>query len=574
MKTKTSHLGFLIATLIGLAFGLRLASQVGGAHGGDQRGVSHLLDEATGTDDSRVANGSALEELERATAGNRHRPTPDHRDHRFTPHDGETCVAFRIDSEDGAPLSNAHAALFAVEDDRPRFPADAESKSDSNGIVYARTEIAGELYVTAFAPGFQPLTRRVKTSAIESLELSPFVLQRGATIRGRVTAGDTALPRAEIEATVDATGDPAKLEGGSIAWRLGHFAWSNARTETAADGSYEFSGLDAGPHTLRIRTVRQRNVAIDVSKVQPLHALAPDPKADFDVPAARLELSFKTSSAPLCCVEVQIEAGDRQFTRRTDENGQIAMMIQPALAYPVTAGRGGYTTMHTQLHGLIDGERSAHTIELEPQKVLATVIVDDQETAGGPSGVFTFHPRFPAQGNVDFTRTVTRDPESKKFKIEGVPSGPWRLTLRGGQMLQPAVMDVQNPTTPLYLNCDADTVVDVPASGSVDVTMSVVTRGYARVNARNALGQVLDVRPRMFDGDGDELEVVLTRGRDQAAPWGIQANASERTNFVYSTLCGGPVDLLLARDGFEDAKVRIVLQPGQITPVDVTMHPR
>jgi hypothetical protein len=108
---------------------------------------------------------------------------------------------------------------------------------------------------------------------------------------------------------------------------------------------------------------------------------APDSAADFQLPAARLDLEFTSTSGPLCCVDVQFQIDDRHFARTTDDEGRLSISLSPALAYPLVAARGGYSTIRTQIRGLLDGESLAQKFAFEPQTTQATLVVDDHGTA-------------------------------------------------------------------------------------------------------------------------------------------------------------------------------------------------
>jgi hypothetical protein len=334
--------------------------------------------------------------------------------------------------------------------------------------------------------------------------------------------------------------------------------------------------------------VRQRDVAIDVQKVAMLHASAPGEAADFELPAARLDLSFEASGTPLCCVEVQIEAGERQFTRRTDELGRIGFMIQPELVYQLTAGRNGFTTKRTQLRGLTDGEHRPEKIALEPQIERATLIIDDGGTAGAERATFELRPRFlSGQKHPEVERTVERDPRTRKFSLANVPTGSWRVTMRSGSPL--------TSNDSVTSNCDQDVVVDVPESGSIEAAVTIVRRGGLRVAARMQNGtRVTPSSVQLLDPDGDAIDgvsvlgnpissrdvtVFESRSKVVVAVNDTEGNVLDRVYggaplFVYSSWCAGSADLVVAADGALPSTVRVSIVAGQVTPVDVVLRPK
>lgn len=538
-------------------------------------------------DSTRLARADAAVELDRADARptleplakgpeRAHaRPRPSLDDERYTPGPDDVCLAAIVEDANGHVPLGARVAVFAVDDERPRVPALSQTKAEDGGLAYARAHGATDLIVVAFAPGFVPETRRMRAEAGTRSELDPFVLRRGETIAGRVVAGGGPLARAQVDAEARATSLAIECDGGPLGWRHGRFVWARASAETREDGRYECSGLESGEHTLWIATVRQRDAAIDVSLVPRLHASAPGIDADFTLPGAWLELSFEAERRPLCCVEVQIQAGDRQFMRTTDERGRIRMRLQPAAIYPLVVARSGYSTRHLELRGMSDGEHGAQTIELTPQKVLATLEVDDQRTSGVDEAVFRFHPRVAVMGQPDFEVGVQRDRATGRFVIAGVPSGSWRITMRSGRRLIDPSASWRSDAG-FYSNCDAETLVTMPDEGTTRVTMTTTTRGHVAVTARTVSGTRILADCALVDVRGDPVESVVVGPRvpDLDTAFRDATTNVDEPTMVYAPVCAGVVDLVVSREGLRPVRQRVALVAGRVTEVDVTLLPR
>jgi len=571
MNSKAT-LGLLLFTLGGLLVGAWLAAEIGV----DREGAK-ALPVGAGADETGVTSSGAGEiALVRPVAPARDhvRPALDLQSPRFAPTADRSRFGGWVEDAASRPLANAHVALFALVDDEPVFPALEEAGVDSNGIFYTSASRNAPMVLVAYAPGFAPATRRVDGELGARRELEPIALASGESISGKVVAGGEPLARAEIQARLEGATRVAKVQGGGLTWRDCRFAWAVQSAETSPDGVYSIGGLLAGRHAVCISTVRSHDAAIDTQKKGERIASAPALGTDFELPAARLELAFKNTAGPLCCVEVQLEAGDRHFTRTTNEFGKLEVKISPALAYPITAACGGFRTVHTQLRGLLDGERLEKVIELEPQQVQATLVVDDAGTAQSGDASFVFHSRFPARNEADFERTVMRQASTKQFQIENVPSGSWRVTMKSGRRLP--LSATTHATVGLWTNCDQDLLVDVPDTGVVRANVSILARGYAQIVVKNAQGRRVEGAFELRDVRGEPVEFATTPNRVANLDMPIQDSTIDITwpTLLYSAFCGGGGDLTISREDSEPITRRIQLLAGQVTPIEVELHAR
>jgi hypothetical protein len=576
---RSSHPTLLLVVLAGLSAGLWLAAHTGGTAAKGQG----LEPEGAPTSATSADRAETLLDAPEEATSVRTRPRREPRNVPLVPKPGETWLSVTFETQDGSMPKGARIAQFTTEDGHPVFPPFATFAAGDDGAVAVCTKVEQDCDVVLFAPGFEPASQHILATSTGKIDLE-FVLERGATVSGRVTAGDVPLPRAEIEALAVAPGYEARVEGGSLGWRAGRFVWCAARGETGADGTYAIRGLDPGEHKLRMCTVRQRNVAIDVQKVATLRANAPADDADFVLPAARLDLTFESSGAPLCCVEVQIEAGDRFFMRRTDEAGRLGFLIQPELAYGITAARFGFTTVHTQLRGLTDGEHRPEKLALEPQQELATLVIADNGTADADRVSFDLHPRFPTgDAPADMHVDAVRDPSTRKFPIPNVPSGSWRVTMRSGSPLWTGI----GASSQLRTTCDQDVLVQVPDHGSVEAQISANERGGLLVSTQGADGAPIEASVRLLDKLGVPVEGTLVlkpppvpavradTGRIVAparAPQGAEIQPGRVA--VYASWCAGTADIEVSAPGMETVTKRVAITVGELTPVSVVLRPK
>ncbi|MBL8859757.1 MAG: carboxypeptidase regulatory-like domain-containing protein [Planctomycetes bacterium] len=499
---------------------------------------------------------------------------PAHDDARCTTRTDESVLAASIRDESGVHIADARLVVFTLVDDAPRLLGAVEAKCSGDSYACVRSAADGDVLVAAFAPGFVPMARRVTNAIGERLDVEPFVLKRGESITGRVRIGREALARAEVEAVACSACDVLELGYLPIAWRYDRFVWVKPYAETALDGSYTIRGLEPGEYKVRLRTVRHKDVAVDVSKALPVRIEAPAENVDFELPAARLELLFQSESNPVCCMDVQIEAGDRQFTRTTGDDGRLSILIQPALAYPIIATRRGYETRRTQVRGMIDGERVAHTIQVDPQKVFATVHIDDSGDAGVNEATFVFQPRWPLMHGSAFERTVRREVTTGEFLIPDVPSGAWMVTMRSGRGIKVTSSAEGRSLLSLRSNCDSEFALAVPDTGSVKARVAVKKRGAVRLVVRDENGRRIQAHGKLVDAHGGELDAALIKSEDNIRFGGPFADNTDDPTFVYPLACEGPFELLVYEDGYEMERVKLQLQPGSVTSLDVRLRAR
>ncbi len=581
---RTSNPTLLLVVLAGLSVGLWLA-----AHTGGTAAKSPGLEPEGALAAARsVDRHDSVLDAPAPTTPVRTRPRRDVRNVPLVPCAGETCLSGTFVTQDGFVPGHAQVALFTIEDGHPVFPPFATFAAGDDGTVRLCTKLDQDCDAVLFVPGCEPASQHVLATSTGAIDLDPFVLEHGAAVSGRVTAGDVPLPRAEIEARATAPGYEARVDGGTLGWRAGRYVWAASRAETGSDGTYTIRGLDPGKHDLRLCTVRQRNVAIDVQKVATKRANIPAADVDFALPAARLDLSFESSGAPLCCVEVQIEAGDRLFMRRTDEAGRLGFLIQPELAYGITAARFGFETIHTQLRGLTEGEHRPETLALEPQSELATLVVQDNRTAGLDQATFELRPRIPVVGmQVDVRENVSRDPSTHKFVIPNVPAGSWRLAMRSGLPLKPGAH--------LSRNCDSEKIVQVPDHGTQEIEMSASERGGLSVRVKSTNNAPVDATFQLLDDSGqalddltlldrlpipgEALKSVSVRAEEGRTYW-IEEEHAYTTPFtpgevrLYASWCAGAPTLRVTAPGMETVTQRVSIVVGELTPVNVVLHPK
>lgn len=484
----------------------------------------------------------------------------------------EATITTTLEDENGKRIGGAHVVLFECDANGPRTRDFVESATADDGRACVRTKWTGTLLVAVFATGFATTARRVDSAVGSRVDLEPFVLERGAEIAGTVLVGGQPLARAEVVIATCLGCDVLEVGGLRYAWRTDRFVRASTTAHTDAQGNYAATGLDRGEHVVRLLTVRQRDVAVDVNRVAAVRVNAPKSHVDFALPAARLELDIRSKGVPLCCVEVQIEAGDRQFTRTSDDAGRLVVMLQPALAYPLILTRRGFETKRMQLRGLIDGERLTESVELDLQSVTARVVVDDEAKAGVDTAVFVFRPRSPLMHGSAFERTVQRDAATKMFVIADVPSGNWMVTLRSGRTWSaPSTMDGDTPVS-LRSNCDVEFAVNVPDSGVVTPRVGVNRRGGVELLVRDQSGATLSARAKVFDSRGDEVAALMVEA-DALAVFGIaHAPRSDEATFVLSAGCFGPFEIAVHKAGFRTRRVPFTLVSGQIGTLEVVLE--
>jgi hypothetical protein len=275
---------------------------------------------------------------------------------------------------------------------------------------------------------------------------------------------------------------------------------------------------------------------------------------------------------------VQIEAGERQFMRRTDDEGRIGFLIQPEVAYQVTAGRFGFETMRTQLRGLIDGEHRPEKIALERQSEMATIMIQDAGTFRTNHATFELRQRFPTGGKaVDIRKDVVRDPRTHLFAISNVPAGSVRISMTSSL---PLGMGSRLPR-----NCDRDELVQVPDHGELEVQMRAVERGGLKVSTHTEDGTPVDAALDLKDTRGESVDglVVLANeprgmyeyGILEATPEVLLPGDLTRTNgeaYVWSSWCAGTADLFVSAPGMVTSTIRVAIVAGELTPVNLVLH--
>lgn len=531
---------------------------------------------------AHARGGPRAEELEMPSergARVRARPVADPDDERFALQFDTTAWALTVEDGRGNPLPGAHAAAFAIRDGVPHVPALCSVDVGRDGLAYLRVPASEEVYVVAWAERGLPVARTLRPESTSRAQLEPFVLEPGESIRGSVTVAGEPLERAQVDAEPLATFLPLDGERGSLGWRMGRFVSTRASAETRVDGTYTVTGLEPGVHRVRVATVRARDAAVDVTRILPRQTEAPSTGIDFELPGARLELAFETAAQPLCCVDLQIQAGDRIFMRRTDDHGRIAMRVQPATEYPLVAMRSGYETRQVVLHGLSDGGRDARTIELAPQtRSGAFEFKDGLEWGQRPNAAsFLFHERFARGATPDFERTSMRDPTTGHFHVNGIPTGSWRVSVRMGNGWAPVAKLDRRPPEPIRETCDTELTLDVPegvtSAGPRVVEFDPQPRGWLILNTRSSNGERVAPRIGVFDGNGEAVEFATNERFpgtwDPATE--LCSTVTRGPIEVRTQACAGAIDLVVSAPGHGTVRRHVSLVMGQATGVDVVL---
>lgn len=152
-------------------------------------------------------------------------------------------------------------------------PVAAEAEKPATIQVRAPAEYA----VVAVCKGYRPATVRVVAGVAESIELQPFVLDHGVSIRGRVVLADGGTaPGALLQCTPAKSLDPRQLDGHGLAWCGDEFEWASTKVHIDGRGKYEVAELGPRLYTLSLSGLPGGYV----DRVDALEVFAPSSTAD------------------------------------------------------------------------------------------------------------------------------------------------------------------------------------------------------------------------------------------------------------------------------------------------------
>jgi protocatechuate 3,4-dioxygenase beta subunit len=263
---------------------------------------------------------------------------------------GEAGLHGRVLDEAGVPVADARVLLVGAPHAHDAFQARAQVRTDHAGRFAARTARAGDLWVIAAAPRLRPAHRALVLGEDAWFEAGdPLVLERGATLSGRVLAEDAPLQGIELEAVLARPARVLRIGDLALALDRGRIEWAAPRALTGAGGAWTFEGLAPGERLVRTFAMRCRAAALPTDALQPESLVVPSSGVDLRIPCARLVLGVGAGGEQPQRVSYELEGPGWVALREADANGEVALIVP--------AGQTIFATLHAQ-----DREKRRHLV--------------------------------------------------------------------------------------------------------------------------------------------------------------------------------------------------------------------
>ena len=157
------------------------------------------------------------------------------------------------------------------------------------------------------------------------------------------------------------------------------------------------------------------------------------------------------------------------------------------------------------------------------------------------------------------------DVKDGRLEVADPPPGRWRLVVRPG--------GPWNGNTAAWL--DAETDVEVPEGGDLDVELPLRPGGRLRVSARDPEGRFLQARCEIRDGTGRRVPVRFTTQHGEGN-WSGHSGAlgADAPAVVEPALPPGTYRVDLRHDGYLDRSEEVRVEPGRWKDLDITLERR
>ncbi|HEX6099288.1 MAG TPA: carboxypeptidase-like regulatory domain-containing protein [Thermoanaerobaculia bacterium] len=362
-----------------------------------------------------------------------------------------------IDAATGEPVRE-----FAFSVQSVQSGANSVNRGESTASGTFTLQIpAGTYRVTAGAQNFtssEPVEARVVENETTTIDIP---LGRGATLSGRVT-DDSGLPIAGADVTVIS----ASFERSRRAARVGP-----PQTQTADDGTFTASGIEAGEVRLM---VRKQGYVPHLKNVEVSGTMSLDVTLTRGLSLNGIVLRDRR---PVPGVQVGASSsaiGGEHQSAITDDDGRFTISGLIPARYTVSAF---FEDQHTEVKDVDPAQRRELVLSLDPKPRGAIYGV----VTGMPPATGGKYVRRVVMVNSEDTGTEGMIDEAGNYRIENVPVGRMWVT---------AVVETSTRTTRTSARREVEVTVGQPVRVDLDLAGSVRVIGRVTVDGRPVSAEV------------------------------------------------------------------------------------
>lgn len=276
---------------------------------------------------------------------------------------GHTSITGRVVDGEGRPVADARVAILAAPHAPDSLQVRGETRTDELGRFDVRTAKPGDLWLAAWSPTLRPGVHKLTVDEGFVDLAQPLRLEEGASIGGRVLAGEEPLARVELEAVAPRHARRVRAGEDELALIDGALEWGAPRCTTGEDGAWEFRGLAPGRWVVRPHAFRCPGAVFPPGALAAETIDAPARDVDLRIASARLALDVQLDGEPLAWAEVEVEYRGVRSARRADAHGKLEIDVSPNEGMAIVVRAPGRQPARHLITGPRRGERREERID-------------------------------------------------------------------------------------------------------------------------------------------------------------------------------------------------------------------
>lgn len=352
--------------------------------------------------------------------------------------------------------------------------------------------------------------------------------------------------------------------------------WGRDPVSTDHQGRFEILGPSAITYRIHVDDVVGAHLHHMSKEKAEVEVTPPAGDLVFDLRLGKLVLLVRFDGQPVL-LEDQVHLTDRgmhpelgddvcwgTWFGETDATGRIEVGLTPAHRYGVVVQEPGYEQWWKEFDAPLAGETLTLDIDLvrERPKPRVVVVLEGEGVETLKKASFGFY-----SPDVDpMSRTPwplrSAKPEDRRYVLEGLIAGPYRLHVRPGRDW----FDVPGD----WLETEVD--VEIPASGEVEVTVPVKRGGRLLIEATDVDGRYLECPCTLRNPSGEALQTYFFVRRERGG--GIYSHDLPGSGPVWvdRTLPAGTYEITLEPEGYAREVRTVEIQQGRPTTLRVTLR--